>query len=155
MQALCKATGTCITRRRVVALLQSLVSSRHRMMYSLCSIFMRTMPSTCLALFCMMLLRRPGAADMRPIATQSTLVNQVVVQKGQQGVTEHCEVIWCESGDLKACRLISASSTMASVSFRCCKFFACCHHLFRLTCWTDSSHCASTFACLLVILNAA
>lgn len=57
---------TCMTRRRVVALLQSLVSSRHRMMYSFCSIFMRTMPSTCLALFCMMLFRLPGAADINP-----------------------------------------------------------------------------------------
>ena len=37
----------CMTRRRVVALLQSLESSRHRMMYSFCSIFMRTMASTC------------------------------------------------------------------------------------------------------------
>lgn len=59
---------TCMTRRLVVALLQSLVSSRHSRMYSFCSIFWRTMPSTCLALFCITLLRRPGAAEIRPAA---------------------------------------------------------------------------------------
>jgi hypothetical protein len=57
---------TCITRRRVVALDQSLVSSRQRMMYSFCSIFARTMPSTCLAEFWSEWLRRPGAAEMSP-----------------------------------------------------------------------------------------
>lgn len=55
-----------MTRRRVVALLQSFESSRHRMMYSFCSIFMRTMASTCRALLCSVLLRLPGAAEMRP-----------------------------------------------------------------------------------------
>lgn len=37
---------TCITMRRVVALLQSLQSSRHKIMNSLCCIFVRTRAST-------------------------------------------------------------------------------------------------------------
>ena len=63
-----------MTKRRVVALLQSLVSSRHRMMYSRCSILLRTMPSTCFWLFCSVLLRRPGAAEIRPGAAIASQV---------------------------------------------------------------------------------
>jgi len=55
-----------MTMRRLVALDQSLESSRHRMMYSFCSILRRTMFSTCFALCCRLLLRRPGAAEIRP-----------------------------------------------------------------------------------------
>ncbi len=59
-----------MTRRRVVALLQSLESSRQRMMYSFCSIFKRTICSTCRALFCRLLLRFPGAAEISPACAQ-------------------------------------------------------------------------------------
>lgn len=62
---------TCMTSRRVVAFDQSLLSSRHRMMYSFCSIFCRTMASTCRALFCSVVLRLPGAAEMRPAGSQT------------------------------------------------------------------------------------
>lgn len=57
---------TCMTRRRVVALLQSLLSSRHSRMYSRCSIFSLTMASTWRALVCSPVFRLPGAAEMRP-----------------------------------------------------------------------------------------
>jgi hypothetical protein len=57
---------TCITTRRVVALFQSLLSSRHRMMYSRCAILARTMPSTCFAAVCRPMLRLPGAGEIRP-----------------------------------------------------------------------------------------
>lgn len=60
---------TCMTMRRVVALLQSLESSRQSMMYSLCSIFPLTMLSTCLALFWRVEFLLPGAAEMRPTIT--------------------------------------------------------------------------------------
>lgn len=43
---------TSITRRRVVAMDQSLLSSRHKMMNSFCCILALTMPSTCLELAC-------------------------------------------------------------------------------------------------------
>ena len=49
-----------------MALDQSLESSRQRMMYSRCSILLRTMFSTCFALCCSAALRRPGAALIRP-----------------------------------------------------------------------------------------
>ena len=66
----------CITRRRVVALDQSLVSSRHSRMYSLCSIFVRTMASTCFALACSCPLRRPGAALINPAASDGNASEQ-------------------------------------------------------------------------------
>ena len=55
-----------MTTRRVVALFQSLLSSRHRMMYSRCAILARTMPSTWRAAVCRPMLRLPGAGEMRP-----------------------------------------------------------------------------------------
>mmetsp|Transcript_68714 Transcript_68714/g.217316 ORF Transcript_68714/g.217316 Transcript_68714/m.217316 type:complete len:200 (+) Transcript_68714:266-865(+) len=58
--------STCMTSFRVVALLQSLVSSRQRMMYSCCIILPLTMASTCLAEVCWGVWRFPGAAEMRP-----------------------------------------------------------------------------------------
>lgn len=57
---------TCCTMRLVLALLQSLVSSRHRMMYSRCCIFDLTMLSTWREAICRLLFLRPGAAEMRP-----------------------------------------------------------------------------------------
>ena len=65
------ARRTCMTSLRVVALLQSLLSSRQRMMYSFCSILVRTMASTWRALFCSVELRLPGAAEMRPARGQA------------------------------------------------------------------------------------
>ena len=77
-----QAGRTCMTRRRDVALLQSLESSRQRMMYSRCSILLRTMFSTCLALCCSAALRRPGAAEINP-ATTCMCQN---VQRGHLGM---------------------------------------------------------------------
>ncbi len=75
------AGRTCMTRRRVVALLQSLESSRQRMMYSRCSILLRTMFSTCLALCCSAALRRPGAAEISPALARKRLEYKHVVEK--------------------------------------------------------------------------
>ncbi len=57
---------TAMTILRVVALLQSLESSRHRMMYSLWAILLFTMASTALAATCRPLFFLPGAALIRP-----------------------------------------------------------------------------------------
>ncbi len=54
----------------VVALLQSLESSRHKMMYSRCAILLFTMASTALAATCRPLFFLPGAALMRPAREQ-------------------------------------------------------------------------------------
>lgn len=56
-----------MTRRRVVALDQSLLSSRHRMMYSGVCIFWRTMCSTCCDATCSSLFLLPGAAEINPV----------------------------------------------------------------------------------------
>ena len=59
--------STCMTILRVVALDQSLLSSRHRMMCSFCSILARTMASTCWEKPCSVAFFFPGAAEMRPV----------------------------------------------------------------------------------------
>ena len=61
-----------------MALLQSLESSRQRMMYSRCSILLRTMFSTCFALCCSAALRRPGAAEMSP-ATGNGVLHHICI----------------------------------------------------------------------------
>lgn len=60
------AGSACMTSRRVVALAQSLQSSRHSKMYSRCSILDRTMASTARALACASACLRPGAALSKP-----------------------------------------------------------------------------------------
>jgi hypothetical protein len=49
-----------------VALFQSLLSSRHRMMYSCCAIFCVTISSTWRAATCSAEFFLPGAAEIRP-----------------------------------------------------------------------------------------
>jgi hypothetical protein len=73
-----------MTSLRVVALLQSLLSSRQRMMYSFCSILVRTMASTWRALFCSVELRLPGAAEMRPVRGQVAVEARAVRVIGSQ-----------------------------------------------------------------------
>jgi len=66
MTVLDNSGSICITTRLVVALLQSLQSSRQSIMNSLCCILARTSDSTARACACMDLFLRPGAGATSP-----------------------------------------------------------------------------------------
>ena len=66
-----KVGSADMTSRRVVALVQSLLSSRHKMMYSGVCIFCRTMASTCCDAVCNADVFLPGAAEMRPTSVST------------------------------------------------------------------------------------
>ena len=109
-----------MTMRREVALDQSLESSRHRMMYSFCSIFARTMPSTCFALACSPLLRRPGAALIRPATGGSGRLcwPSCFLRVGRNPESEHILSRTCCSAPDGHARTLSAHGERVPVAKR-------------------------------------
>ena len=71
-----------MTVLRVVALFQSLVSSKHMMMYSGCAILCLMMASTCLEAVCRPAYFFPGAAEIRPGVSMMVKLGQYLQHNG-------------------------------------------------------------------------